>query len=141
MWNFVILELDAAKREIDALKTSLEEEKLQKTQSRLPITILFHSLNYTNKSDYVNKEDSLCLFSCHVRWCKTFATLSYVIIDFHATIYLLLNFKLSFLNCLILTLCMERIKAIRIKINRYKILLFLKIDNFGLHIVIKLFFS
>ena len=45
----MILELDAAKREIDALKTSLEGEKLQKTQGRLPITILFHSLNYTNK--------------------------------------------------------------------------------------------
>ena len=33
--NFVILELDAAKREIEALKTSLKEEKIQKTQGRL----------------------------------------------------------------------------------------------------------
>ena len=31
----MILELEAAKRKIEALKTSLEEEKIQKTQGRL----------------------------------------------------------------------------------------------------------
>ena len=33
--NFVILDLDAAKREVEALKRSLEEEKIQKTQGKL----------------------------------------------------------------------------------------------------------
>ena len=31
----MILELDAAKREIEVLKTSLEKEKIQKTQGKL----------------------------------------------------------------------------------------------------------
>ena len=35
MRNFLILELDAAKKEIEKLKTSLKEEKIQKTQGRL----------------------------------------------------------------------------------------------------------
>ena len=36
----MILELDAAKLEIGALKTSFEKEKIQKTQGRVTIHIL-----------------------------------------------------------------------------------------------------
>ena len=39
----IILELKAAKKEIEALKTSLEEEKIQKTQGKL-LNYSFYSL-------------------------------------------------------------------------------------------------